>query len=118
MKAMTLTQYGSSQHFSLSDIPRPEVKPGHLVIKIAATSVNPVDYKIRSAGDDMPFAPALPAVLGMDFAGTVEAVGEGVSGFTPGDEVYGCAGGLADLPAPWPSICWPTRAWWHASRRA
>lgn len=98
MKAMTLTRYGSSEHFTLSELPKPEVSPGHILVKIAATSVNPVDYKIRAAGDDMPFAPALPAILGMDFAGTVEAVGEGVTGFAAGDQVYGCAGGLADLP--------------------
>ena len=52
---------------------------------------------IRQMGKDLPFSPDLPAVLGMDFAGTIEAVGEGVTGFAPGDEVYGCAGGLADL---------------------
>ncbi|MBU2884592.1 zinc-dependent alcohol dehydrogenase family protein [Gilvimarinus agarilyticus] len=98
MQAMTLSQYGSSEHFTLSEIAQPEVKPGHILVSIAATSVNPVDYKIRTAGEDLPFAPALPAVLGMDFAGTVDAVGEGVTDFAVGDEVYGCAGGLADLP--------------------
>jgi NADPH2:quinone reductase len=53
---------------------------------------------IRLVGEELPLAPPLPAVLGMDFAGTVEAVGEGVTQFVVGDEVYGCAGGLADLP--------------------
>lgn len=53
---------------------------------------------IRQMGEDLaPLSPALPGVLGMDFAGTVEAVGDDVTGFTVGDEVYGCAGGLADL---------------------
>lgn len=53
---------------------------------------------IRQLGqENLPLSPDLPAVLGMDFAGTVEAVGEGVAGFAPNDEVYGCAGGLADL---------------------
>ncbi|KAJ9460442.1 2-methylene-furan-3-one reductase [Diplonema papillatum] len=52
---------------------------------------------IRAKGPDLPLSPALPAVLGMDFAGTIEAVGEGVVAFAVGDEVYGCAGGLADL---------------------
>ena len=49
-------------------------------------------------GKELPLSPDTPAILGMDFAGTVEAVGEGVSGYSVGDEVYGCAGGLADLP--------------------
>ncbi|WP_291982133.1 MULTISPECIES: zinc-dependent alcohol dehydrogenase family protein [unclassified Candidatus Accumulibacter] len=72
-------------------------KAGHVLVRVAATSVNTVDTMIRQMGKDLPLSPDLPAVLGMDFAGTVEAVGEGVTGFAPGDEVYGCAGGLADL---------------------
>lgn len=52
---------------------------------------------IRVMGSDLPLSPPAPAILGMDFAGTVEAVGEGVSAYSAGDEVYGCAGGLADL---------------------
>jgi alcohol dehydrogenase len=53
---------------------------------------------IRQLGqENLPLSPDLPAVLGMDFAGIVDAVGEGVTGFASGDEVYGCAGGLADL---------------------
>ena len=67
-------------------------------MKIAASSVNTVDTMIRSMGGDLkPISPDLPAVLGMDFAGTIKAVGGGVSEFAVGDEVYGCAGGLADL---------------------
>ena len=53
---------------------------------------------IRTMGHDLPLSPATPALLGMDFAGTVTAVGPAVDGFAVGDEVYGCAGGLADLP--------------------
>lgn len=66
-------------------------------MRVAATSINTVDTMIRQMGKDLPLSPDLPAVLGMDFAGTIEAIGEGVTGFAPGDEVYGCAGGLADL---------------------
>lgn len=67
-------------------------------MKIAASSVNTVDTMICKMGKDLPFSPNKPAILGMDFAGTVEAVGDKVEGFSIGDEVYGCAGGLADLP--------------------
>ena len=48
-------------------------------------------------GKELPFSPDTPALVGMDFAGTVEQLGEGVCGFSFGDEVYGCAGGLAGL---------------------
>ncbi len=97
MKSMILNSYGASARFELAEVIKPELKPGHLLIKIAASSVNTVDTMIRQMGDQLPFSPPLPAILGMDFAGTVEAVGEGVEGFSIGDEVYGCAGGLADL---------------------
>jgi len=97
MKAMVINQYGNSDSFEQAEINKPEVKSGHLLIKVAATSINTVDTMIRQMGNDLPFAPKTPAVLGMDFAGIVEAVGEGVSQFTVGDEVYGCAGGLGDL---------------------
>ena len=97
MKAMILDEYGDDAAFQPKELPRPSVRPGHVVVRVAASSVNTVDTMIRSMGQQLPLSPALPAVLGMDFAGTVDAVGEGVSSFAPGDEVYGCAGGLADL---------------------
>lgn len=97
MKAMTLTEYGADAKFVSAEIAKPEAKPGHVVVRVAATSVNTVDTMIRSMGKDLPLSPELPAVLGMDFAGTIDSVGEGVTGFKPGDEVYGCAGGLLDL---------------------
>ena len=97
MKAMILKEYGETAEFHEADIETPSVKDGHVRVRIAATSVNTVDTMIRAMGKDLPLSPDLPAVLGMDFAGTVEAVGEGVTKFAPGDEVYGCAGGLANL---------------------
>jgi NADPH2:quinone reductase len=98
MKAMIIKSFGGSDVFELADIAKPEIKAGHVLVNIAASSVNTVDTMIRLVGEELPLAPPLPAVLGMDFAGTVEAVGEGVTQFVVGDEVYGCAGGLADLP--------------------
>ena len=97
MKAMVLNQYGPDAPFEVAEMPDSVATEGHVVVKIAATSVNTVDTMIRSMGTDLPLSPALPAILGMDFAGTVTAVGEGVTGFTIGDEVYGCAGGLLEL---------------------
>lgn len=97
MKAMIVNKFGNEAVFEATELPKPVVKQGHVLIKIAATSVNTVDTMIKEMGNDLPLAPALPALLGMDFAGTIEAIGEGVSDFNVGDEVYGCAGGLADL---------------------
>jgi len=98
MKAMVLNTYGDSDLFEVAEIAKPAVKAGHILVKVEATSINTIDTKIRSMGEDLaPISPPLPAVLGMDFAGTVEAVGEGVTAFAVGDEVYGCAGGMADL---------------------
>jgi NADPH:quinone reductase len=98
MKAMVLNQYGPEAAFERADdMPEPAAQPGHVIVRVAATSINTVDTMIRQMGTELPLSPDLPAVLGMDFAGTIEAVGEDVTGFAPGDEVYGCAGGLADL---------------------
>lgn len=97
MKAMILKEYGENAEFELLEVAVPEVKSGHVLIKIAASSVNTVDTMIRKMGKDLPLSPDTPAILGMDFAGVIEKVGPGVEGFSVGDEVYGCAGGLADL---------------------
>lgn len=98
MKAMLINAYGEDAVFEAAEVEKPEVKARHVLVKIAASSVNTVDTMIRKMGKDLPLSPATPAILGMDFAGTIEAVGDGVEGHSVGDEVYGCAGGLADLP--------------------
>ncbi|GAA6205958.1 zinc-dependent alcohol dehydrogenase family protein [Thalassotalea sp. SU-HH00458] len=98
MKAMIINQFGGTENFELVDVAKPEVKPGHVLINIKATSVNTVDTMIRQMGEELPLSPPAPAILGMDFAGIIQAVGEGVNEYNVGDEVYGCAGGLADLP--------------------
>jgi len=97
MKAMQLKEYGENASFEMAEVAKPKIKNGHALIKIAASSVNTVDTMIRTMGNDLPFSPQKPAILGMDFAGTIEEVGDGVSDFSIGDEVYGCAGGLGDL---------------------
>lgn len=97
MKAMIINAFGGSDNFEVAEINKPELEAGHVLVRIAASSVNTVDTMIREMGPELPISPALPAVLGMDFAGTVEAVGEGVTDYAIGDEVYGCAGGLGEL---------------------
>ncbi|GLR73101.1 zinc-dependent alcohol dehydrogenase family protein [Agaribacter marinus] len=97
MKAMILNEFGGPEVFEEAEVPKPKIKAGHVLVKIAATSVNTVDTMIRQMGPELPLSPATPAILGMDFAGIVCEVGDSVNGYNVGDEVYGCAGGLADL---------------------
>jgi NADPH2:quinone reductase len=96
MKAYVIHSFGAPSVFTKVDIPIPEVKPGHLLIKVYATSVNPIDCKVRSGAVAL-ISPEFPAILHGDVAGVVEAVGEGVTQFKKGDEIYGCAGGFRGL---------------------
>ena len=93
MKALAIHQFGEPTVFEQIELPVPAVAPHHVLIQVAATSINPVDLKIR-AGDVSEIAPAFPAVLHGDVAGVIAAVGEGVDRFAVGDPVYGCAGGI------------------------
>ncbi len=92
MKAYVVDSYGQDARFREVQIAEPTLKPGHVIIDVKASSLNPVDHKILTL--DVPVRPEPPAILHMDVAGIVSQVGEGVSGFKIGDAVYGCAGGL------------------------
>lgn len=82
--------------FVLTKTERPKPGPGHVLVRVKASSVNPLDVKIRKG--KAPHAQhSLPAVLGMDIAGIVEEVGAGVARFVPGDEVFGLTGGVGGL---------------------
>ncbi|MEO1559779.1 MAG: zinc-dependent alcohol dehydrogenase family protein [Cyanobacteria bacterium J06632_19] len=98
MKAMIINKYSEDAVFETQEIATPKLKSGEVLIKIAASSVNTVDTMIRKMGKDLPLSPDAPAILGMDLAGTIESIADDVTGFSIGDEVYGCVGGLADLP--------------------
>lgn len=95
MRAMIIRGFGGPELFEAAELADPVPAAGQVLVRRHATSVNPVDYKVRQNGP--PFAPELPAVLGCDVAGTVEAVGDGVTAFAPGDEVYGCGGGVRGM---------------------
>lgn len=79
--------------FRIAEIARPEPRKGQVLVRIQASGVNPLDTKIR-AGAAAHARHPLPAILGLDLAGTVAAVGEGVGRFRIGDEVYGMTGGV------------------------
>lgn len=77
-------------------LPRPVPGAGEVLVRVHASGVNPLDTKIRAGQAEHARQP-LPAVLGMDLAGVVEAVGDGASPFQVGDEVYGFTGGIGGL---------------------
>jgi NADPH:quinone reductase len=93
MKAQVITQFGSPSVFNLTTILKPVLRPGHVIIKVCASSVNQIDCKIRQ-GLVAGIAPEFPAVLHGDVSGIIEEVAADVTHFKIGDEVYGCAGGL------------------------
>src|SRR5215217_1984811 len=74
---------------TLADIPMPEAKPGEVLVRVHAASVNGVDLSIASGQLQGMLEYRFPVVLGKDFAGTVEVVGAGVTGFAAGDRVFG-----------------------------
>lgn len=86
----------AGEPFQLRQLARPEVGRGQVLVKITHSGVNPLDTKVR-AGTAAHAGQALPAVLGIDLAGIVVAVGQGVDGFTVGQEVFGMAGGIGGL---------------------
>jgi NADPH:quinone reductase len=86
MKAMVIKEFGGPEVFEARDMPKPEPGPTELLIKVFATSVNPVDYKIRQSSSWAGVQP--PAIIGYDASGVVEAVGDLVQDFEAGDEVY------------------------------
>lgn len=94
MRAMVLTAPNAA--FVSSTVARPTPRAGEVLVRIQASGVNPLDTKIRAGKAEHARHP-LPGVLGMDLAGTVEAVGPQVEGFKPGDEVYGFTGGIGGL---------------------
>ena len=94
MRAAMVDRRGGA--FRLVEVARPVPAPGEVLVRIHASGVNPLDTKIRAGRAEHARHP-LPAILGMDMAGTVEAVGEGVSGFRPGDGVWGMTGGVGGV---------------------
>jgi NADPH2:quinone reductase len=94
MKALILKEFNTP--YQWLDVQMPAPRKGEVLVKIVASGVNPLDLKIV-AGQAAHAKASLPAILGIDMAGTIEAVGEGVTGFAVGDEVYGMAGGIAGV---------------------
>ncbi|ASV39755.1 NADPH:quinone oxidoreductase [Pseudomonas sp. NS1(2017)] len=86
MKAMRLKSFGGADAFELCEVPKPAPQTGQVLVRVHATSINPLDYQVRR-GDYADLVP-LPAITGHDVSGVVEAIGPGVTNFAPGDEVW------------------------------
>jgi NADPH:quinone reductase-like Zn-dependent oxidoreductase len=91
MKAALVEQYGGPEVIDYKDYPDPSPGGGEVLVRVAATSVNPIDIK-RRTGEAKAFAPiTFPGIIGVDVAGTVVRVGPDVKGFATGDQVFGIA---------------------------
>jgi NADPH:quinone reductase-like Zn-dependent oxidoreductase len=91
MKAVVVHQYGGPEVLKFEDYPDPVPGPGDVLVRVAAASVNPIDYK-RRAGLTKDFYPMqFPSLIGVDMAGTVVKIGPGVEGFSAGDQVFAMA---------------------------
>lgn len=88
MKAMVIEDFGGPEQLKLADIPVPTPEDGEVLIELAYTGVNPVDWKIREGRLKDMFPHGFPLVPGWDAAGTVSAVGGNVTEFGVGDRVY------------------------------
>jgi NADPH2:quinone reductase len=86
VKALILNSFGGPESFELCDVPKPVPHAGQVLVRVHATSINPLDYQLRR-GDYSGLVP-LPAITGHDVSGVVEEVGPGVTTFAPGDEVW------------------------------
>ncbi len=91
MKAIVVHKYGGPEVLKFEDYPDPVPGPGEVLVRVAAASVNPIDYK-RRAGLTKDFYPLqFPGLIGVDMAGTVVKIGQGVEGFSVGDQVFAMA---------------------------
>jgi NADPH:quinone reductase-like Zn-dependent oxidoreductase len=89
MKAARIHDYGAADQLKVEDAPRPEPKAGEVLVRVKAAGVNPADWKFRN-GYMKAYVPLnFPWTPGLEGAGVVEAVGEGVTAFKPGDAVFG-----------------------------
>lgn len=87
MKAVVLHEYGGPSKLKYEEFGDPVAGPGEVLVRVAASSINPIDWKRRSGAAKERAPVQFPGILGRDIAGTVRELGEGVTGFQLGDKV-------------------------------
>lgn len=88
MKAIVFEAFGGAENLQLKEVPTPKPAPGEVLIHIAYTAVNPVDWKIRLGLLEKKVPHEFPIIPGWDASGTIAALGQGVTSFKVGDEVF------------------------------
>jgi len=88
MKAIVIEKYGSKKELTEKEMPKPAPKQGEVLIEMHATSINPIDWKLREGYLKEMFPFEFPIILGWDAAGIVAEIGPGVSTFSIGDRVF------------------------------
>ncbi|CPT69833.1 Putative oxidoreductase [Mycobacteroides abscessus] len=92
MRAVQLDSFGGPELLAVREIPAPQAGPGQIRVRVAAASLNPMDWIITADADTAArFGLSLPVGFGTDYAGVIDQVGDGVSGFAVGDRVFGGA---------------------------
>ncbi len=112
MKAVILHEYGDVSRLSYEDDELPPVGAGEVRVRLRATSINPIDWKLRSGGYKDLYPLDLPEILGKDIAGEIDELGAGVGGWQKGQRVMGLANGTyaeyttakADVLCPIPDV--------------
>ncbi|MBF4588311.1 NADP-dependent oxidoreductase [Curtobacterium sp. VKM Ac-2887] len=104
MKAFAATEYGAPSLMSVLDLPAPQAGRGQIQVRIAAASINPTDLLVVAGAYASMIPVAFPYIPGNEFAGTVTQVGEDVTGYRVGDEVFGSA-----IPGPLAMMADPAR---------
>ncbi|WP_328318871.1 NADP-dependent oxidoreductase [Streptomyces sp. NBC_00388] len=116
MEAIVFEEFGGPEVLRLQETAEPHPGPGQVRLRVAAAGVNALDYKIRRGWAEKMFPTPLPAVPGVEVAGTVDEIGDGVTGIAVGDEVVGWSVtgsyapyALAESVAPKPdALAWET----------
>ncbi|HWV61149.1 MAG TPA: alcohol dehydrogenase catalytic domain-containing protein [Sphingopyxis sp.] len=115
MRAMIIKSFGGADMLHWGDLPTPEPTVGEVLVRVVCAGVNPADWKTREGKLSAYIQYHFPFVLGFDLAGIVEAVGEGVDAFSPGDRVFGMSGRGAT--GAMPNIASPTRCFLRRCRK-
>ncbi|AXL93428.1 NADPH:quinone reductase [Streptomyces sp. CB09001] len=91
-RAVRLDSFGGPEVLDIREVPAPQAGPGQVRVRVTAAGLNPMDWFMTSDADTAArFGLSLPAGFGTDYAGVVDQAGEGVTGFAPGDRVFGSA---------------------------